>query len=149
VLVERVEGFAAQEDWQRGYPEINAFEAAQVVDGTTLIKLFVHITQAEQDKRLLARAQTPWKRWKTGIDDYHNRSRRSDYLDAMHDMFAETNTRAAPWIVIDGNNKKAARIAALTAIADRLEAAVPMVPPPLDPALAKLVREELGEDVEA
>ena len=128
VLVERVEGFATPDQWQRGYAEINAFEAAQVGDGTTLIKLFVHTTQKEQDKRLLARAQTPWKRWKTGVDDYHNRSRRADYLDAMHDMFAETDTLAAPWTVIDGNNKKAARIAALTVIADRLEAAVPMVP---------------------
>jgi polyphosphate kinase 2 (PPK2 family) len=149
VLVERVEGFATEAEWRAGYAEINAFEAAQVANGTTLVKLFVHTSQAEQDKRLLARARTPWKRWKTGVDDYHNRSRRADYLLAMNDMFELTDTLAAPWTVIDGNNKKAARIAALTLIADRLEAAVPMVPPPLDPALAKLVRAELGKDVEA
>lgn len=146
VLVERVEGFASDAEWRRAYAEINDFEAAQIVDGTTLVKLFIHTTQAEQDKRLLARLETPWKRWKTGLDDYHNRSRRADYLQAMHDMFAATDTPAAPWTVIDGNNKKAARIAALSAIADRLEAPVPMVPPPLDPELERVARAALGSD---
>jgi len=145
VLVERVEGFASPDEWRRGYDEINAFEAEQVDAGVTLVKLFVHTTQATQDKRLRARLKDPWKRWKTGIDDYHNRNRRADYLDAMHAMFAHTDTKAAPWTVIDGNNKKAARIAALTVIADRLEASVPMVPPPLDPELAELAREAFAE----
>ncbi|MBB3910660.1 polyphosphate kinase 2 family protein [Sphingomonas desiccabilis] len=138
VLVERVEGFANPDEWQRGYDEINAFEAQQVASGTTLVKLFVHVTQEEQDKRLRARIDDPWKRWKTGPDDFHNRSRRADYLAAMGDMFARTDTPEAPWIAIDGNNKKAARIAALTAIAERLEAAVPMDPPPLSDELATL-----------
>lgn len=136
VLVERVEGYATEEEWRRGYDEINAFEAGLAARGITLVKLFVHVTQAEQDKRLKARLADPWKRWKTGADDYRNRSKRADYLDAMHDMFARTD--AVPWHVVDGNNKKAARIAALTAIADRLEAAVDMTPPPLDPAVAAL-----------
>ena len=62
----------------------------------------------------------------------------------MEDMFRATDTRWAPWAVIDGNDKKAARIAALTAIADQLEARVPMTPPPLDPELEKIVRDQLG-----
>ena len=62
-------------------------------------------------------SQHPWKRWKTGADDFRNRARRDDYLAAMTEMFARTDTRWAPWKVIDGNNKKAARIAALTWIA--------------------------------
>lgn len=145
VLVERVEGFATPAEWQRGYDEINAFEAKQVASGTTLIKLFVHVTQDEQDKRLRARIAKPWKRWKTGQDDFHNRSRRADYLAAMADMFARTDTPEAPWIVIDGNNKKAARIAALTAIAERLEAAVPMDPPPLTDELVALRDQLVGD----
>ena len=144
VLVERVEGFASETDWKRGYDEINEFEAQQADSGTTIVKLFLHITQAEQDKRLKERLNDPWKRWKTGPDDYRNRSRREDYLDAMHDMFKRTDTRWAPWTVIDGNDKKSARIAALTAIADRLEAHVSMEPPPVDPALEKVAREALG-----
>lgn len=138
VLVERVERLATCDAWQRAYGEINAFEAQQVASGTTLVKLFVHVTQEEQDERLRARIDDPWKRWKTGPDDFHNRSRRADYLEAMADMFARTDTPQAPWIAIDGNNKKAARIAALTAIAERLERAVPMDPPPLTGELAIL-----------
>ena len=145
VLVERVEGFASPEEWQRGYDEINAFEAQQGASGTTLVKLFVHVTQEEQDKRLRARIDEPWKRWKTGRDDFHNRSRRAAYLEAMAEMFARTDTPYAPWIGIDGNNKKAARIAALTVIAERLEAAVPMEPPPLTDELVTL-RNQLTAD---
>lgn len=146
VLVERIEGYATEAEWRRAYDEINEFEAQQVDSGTVFVKLFVHVTQEEQDKRLKARLQHPWKRWKTGIDDYRNRARRADYLDAMAEMFRRTDTRWAPWHVIDGNDKKAARIAALTVIADRLEAAVPMDPPPLDPELEKVARKALGID---
>ena len=144
VLVERVEGYSSEAQWRRGYDEINEFEAQQSDSGTTIVKLFVHITQDEQDKRLRARLEHPWKRWKTGADDYRNRDKREDYLDAMAEMFRRTDTRWAPWHAIDGNNKKAARIAALTAIADRLEAAVDMEPPELDPDVEKLARKALG-----
>lgn len=146
VLVERVEGYATEAEWRRGYDEINEFEAQQKDSGTPVIKLFIHITQKEQDKRFRKRFLDPWKRWKTGADDYRNRARRDDYLKAMDEMFRQTDTRWAPWTVIDGNDKKAARIAALTHIAERLEALVPMDPPAPDPALEKLVKKELGLD---
>jgi hypothetical protein len=61
----------------------------------------------------------------------------------MNEMFGATDTRWAPWTLIDGNDKQSARIAALTAIADQLESKVPMDPPPLDPELERIVREEL------
>jgi polyphosphate kinase 2 (PPK2 family) len=143
VLVERVEGYASEKDWKRGYDEINEFEAQQVDSGTTIVKLFVHVSQKTQDKRLEARLDHPWKRWKTGLDDYRNRAKRDEYLEAMHDMFRRTDTRWAPWHVIDGNSKKPARIAALTLIADALEAAVDMTPPPLDPEVEKVARAAL------
>ena len=144
VLVERVEGFATPEEWERSYGEINAFEAKLVEGGTTLIKLFVHTSAHEQDKRLRARLTDPWKRWKTGLDDYRNRDKRPDYLAAMHEMFGRTDTGIAPWRVIDGNDKKTARIAALTYIADRLEAGVSMEPPALDPAVEARAEADLG-----
>lgn len=143
VLVERVEGFAGEAEWRAGYDEINAFEAQQVATGTTLVKLFVHITQAKQDEEFAERLDDPWKRWKTGDEDYRNRAKRADYLDAMHEMFARTDTAAAPWTVIDGNHKKPARLVALEAIADRLEAGVPMEPPALDPAFEARARAAL------
>lgn len=144
VLVERVENLCSEAEWKRGYDEINEFEAQQIDSGTHIVKLFVHVTQEEQDQRLAARLSTPWKRWKTGAEDYRNRARRDDYLTAMHEMFRQTNSRWAPWEVIDGNNKKAARIAALTYVADRLEAAVPMEMPEADPEVLTLAKEAFG-----
>ena len=144
VLVERVEGFCSEAEWKRGYDEINEFEAQQKDAGTTIVKLFLHITQEEQDKRITARLDHPWKRWKTGAEDFRNRARRKDYLKAMHDMFRLTDTRWAPWKVIDANHKKSARIAVLMHVADRLEASVKMTPPPLDPEVLMLAQDALG-----
>ncbi len=144
VLVERVEGYASKAEWTRGYDEINEFEAQQIEAGATIVKLFIHITQEKQDKELLERLDDPWKRWKTGPDDYRNRAKRADYLDAIDDMFTKTGTRHAPWTVIDGNSRKAGRIAALTAIADQLEARVKMVPPEIDPEFEKMARAALA-----
>ncbi len=141
VLVERVEGYATEAEWRRGYDEINAFEAQMIASGTSVIKLFIHVTQAEQDRRLKARLEEPWKHWKTGLEDYRNRDKRAEYLTAMAEMFARTDTVVAPWNVIDGNDKKAARIAALTHIADRLEADVPMKPPPLAVGVAAAAKD--------
>ena len=144
VAVERVEGFASEADWRRGFDEINEFEAGLAANGTTLLKLFIHVTQAEQDRRLAKRLDDPWKRWKTGKDDNRNRARRDDYLAAYADMFAQTDTRWAPWTIIDGNNKKAGRIAALTHVVTALENVVPMVHPPLDPEVVALAQAAFG-----
>jgi AMP-polyphosphate phosphotransferase len=144
VLVERVEGFCSEADWKRAYDEINEFEAQQRDNGAALIKVFMHITQETQDDRLRERLEDPWKRWKTGKDDYRNRVRRDDYLTAYADMFDRTDTRWAPWIVIDANDKKSARIAALTAIADALEKNVMMKPLDADPEVLKLAEDALG-----
>ncbi|MBC7987159.1 MAG: polyphosphate kinase [Sphingomonadaceae bacterium] len=143
VLVERVEGFASEAEWRRGFDEINEFEAQQKDDGTPVIKLFVHTTQQEQDERFRDRLEEPWKRWKLGPDDFRNRARRADYLESMAEMFRLTDTRWAPWKAIDGNDKKAARIAALSYVADELEKHVPDGFPEVDPEVAKLAGREL------
>jgi len=147
VLVERVEGFASPAEWQRGYDEINAFESQLVDHGVTLIKLLPHVSAKVQDKRLKARIEHPWKRWKTGAEDFRNRARRDDYLVAMEEMFLRTDGDLAPWKVLDGNNKKAARMAALAYVVERLEAAVDMTPPPIDPAVEKLAQDAWGKKV--
>ena len=108
------------------------------------MKVFVHITQKTQDKQLAQRLDDPFKRWKTGADDYRNRAKRSDYLDAMHEMFKRTDTRWAPWHVIDGNDRKSGGMAALTAVADALEKHVPMDMPEPDPAIVELAHEAFG-----
>ncbi|WP_420607661.1 polyphosphate kinase 2 family protein [Novosphingopyxis sp.] len=144
VLVERVEGLATEAEWTRGYDEINEFEASQTDLGTVLIKLFVHVTQDAQDARFLDRLEKPHKRWKITEDDFRNRKQRAAYLEAAHAMFARTDTRWAPWTAIDGNDKKAARIAAMTVVADRLDAALPEGFPELDKAVIKAAKKALG-----
>ncbi len=149
VLVERVEGLCSKAEWKRGYKEIEAFERQQVESGTNMVKLFVHITQQTQDEQLAQRLDTPWKRWKTGAEDYRNRAQRAAYLDAMHDMFCKTDGKQAPWHVIDNNVRKAGRIAALTYVADRLEALVPMDFPAADPEVVAMARAAFGYEPKA
>jgi polyphosphate kinase 2 (PPK2 family) len=144
VLVERVEGLATEAEWRRAYDEINAFEAEQAADGTILLKLFFHVTQQTQDKRLKARLAHPWKRWKLSAEDFRNRAKRPAYLEAVEEMLERTDTKAAPWRIVDGNDKKAARIAALTIVAEALEAAVPLDPPPIDAEVERLAKTALG-----
>jgi len=143
VLVERVEGFASKAEWRRAYDEINEYEAQLCADGAVIVKLFFHVTREVQDQRLRARLEHPWKRWKVTAEDLRNRGRREDYLAAIKDMFAATDTRWAPWRAIDGNDKKAARIAALTAVADALGTALPADPPPIRPEMEQLAQQML------
>ena len=145
ILVERVEGFATEAEWRRAYDEINEFESQLAASGTLIVKLFFHITQEEQDDRFRKRLDHPWKRWKIGAEDIRNRAKRGPYLDAMKDMFAHNDTHWAPWTVIDGNNKKAARIAALTRVADALAGVLPKDPPAPGPDQDEL-RKALGKD---
>ncbi len=143
VLVERVEGFASEAEWRRAYDEINELEASLANDGAVIVKLFFHVTQKEQDKRLAARLDHEWKRWKVGPEDFRNRARRADYLAAIKEMFAQTDSRWAPWTAIDGNDKKATRIAALTRVADTLAAALPGEPPPFRPEMEQAAQDFL------
>ena len=146
VLVERVEGFADKAEWRRAFDEINELESQLAAAGTVIVKLFFHVTEEEQAERLRARLDHPWKRWKVNAEDIRNRARRDDYLDAIKDMFHETDTRWAPWTAIDGNNKKSARIAALTEVADALAKALPKGPPD-SPDLEKLAKKlKKGDD---
>ena len=147
VLVERVEGFASETQWRRAYDEINEFESQLAADGTVLIKLFFHVSEAVQAERLLARLEHPWKRWKVTPEDERNLGRRADYLAALEHMFAETDTRWAPWQVVNGNDKKSARLASLGIVATALQRALPVEPPPASADLDGFVdrlRESVG-----
>ena len=144
VAVERVEGFASSEDWGRAYGEINAFESTLVTHGTRIVKLFLHVSQDEQDKRLVDRLEQSWKRWKVSAEDFRNRARRTDYVEAYEEMFDRTDTAHAPWHIIGANHKKAARLEGLRIIADTLAEGVDLTAPELDPGLRKLAEKELG-----
>ena len=143
VLVERVDKLTPRPDWKRGYAEINDFEALQCADGVRIAKLFLHITQKEQDKRLRERLETPYKRWKTGLDDYHNRARRAEYIEAYEDMF-DRCAKAVPWTVIVADDKKAARLAGIETALRLLGEGVDLTYPPVDPELRRVAEKALG-----
>ena len=144
VLVERVEGFCAPEDWKRGHDEINVFEQQQAEIGTKLIKIFLHVTQETQDTVLQERLEDPAKRWKVTAEDFRNRGKRGAYLEAIGDMLAKTDKPKARWAVFDGNSQKAARIAVLTYIAGEMAAHMPADFPEVDPAIAQLAKDQFG-----
>ncbi len=144
VLVERVEGFAAPDAWQRAYQEINEFERLLIDDGARVIKLFVHITKDEQLARFEQRLRDPVKRWKLTEEDIRNREKWPDYEAAIDDMFARTSTRRAPWCLVPGNKKWFARLAVLEHVTERLAEGVDISPPPLDPEIIRAAEAKLG-----
>lgn len=121
VLVERVEGFCSEADWQRAYGEINEFEEQLHRSGTILLKFFLYVSQEEQLRRFQERADTPFKRFKITDEDWRNREKWPLYEPAVCDMLERTSTGAAPWHLIASEDKAFGRIQVLRAIVDRLE----------------------------
>ena len=113
VLVERIEGFATKEEWGRAYDEINAFEESITAGDYIMLKFWIHIDSDEQLKRFNERAQDPYKSWKLTEEDWRNREKFDDYVNAADEMFKKTDTEHAPWVVVPGNNKLFARIQVL------------------------------------
>ncbi len=146
VLVERIEGFASEAEWKRAYREINDFEHMLADHGTRVIKIFLHISPAEQLRRFQDRLRNPGKRWKLSYEDFRNRKKWGDYEEATNDMFRKTSTGYAPWHAIPAENKKYARVAALKVIAKRLAAGVDLSPVTLDPQVIEEAREILEVD---
>lgn len=124
VLVERVEGFADRNAWQRAYDEINAFEKLLTDDGVALVKLFFHVSRKEQLERFEDRGKDPFKSWKLTDDDWRNRKKRKLYEKAMNEMFARTSSKNAPWTLVEGDYKWWARVKASATVADVLEGAL-------------------------
>jgi polyphosphate:AMP phosphotransferase len=121
VLVERVERFATPEEWGRAFAEINHFEEELVSSGCVLLKYWLHITKDEQERRFIERRDTPYKSWKLTDEDWRNREKWDLYEVAVDQMVERTSTSVAPWVLVEGNDKRFARIKVLRAFADRLE----------------------------
>ena len=122
VLVERIEGFAKDDEWQRAYDEINRFEAALAASGTLVIKYWLAIDKKEQLKRFEEREETAYKQFKLTDDDWRNRDKWSDYVQSAADMLARTDTKNAPWCVIANNDKRQARLEVLDHAIEQLSA---------------------------
>ena len=113
VLVERVEALTDKAVWQRAYDEINRFEADLTAAGTIVIKYWLAIDKKEQLKRFEDRRETPHKQFKLTDDDWRNRDKWPDYVQAAADMLARTDTIDTPWCVIATNEKRRARLEVL------------------------------------
>lgn len=119
VLVERIENFATKEEWSRAYDEINQFEKVLTDDRYIIVKFWIHITSEEQLERFKARQVDPYKHWKLTEEDWRNREKWPAYVKAAEDMFAKTDTKYAPWVLIEGNDKKYARIQVMKKVIER------------------------------
>ncbi len=124
VLVERVEGFALEEEWRRAYAEINAFEQQLTEHGVVVVKYWLHITPEEQLQRFHLRENVPFKRWKLTDEDWRNRDKWNAYESAVNDMIEKTSTGAAPWTLIPANDKRHARLTVLDTLCRRLKTAI-------------------------
>ena len=110
VLVERVEGFATEEQWRRAYDEIDDFERMLADEGMIIVKFWLHISDEEQLKRFERRRQDPLKTWKLTDEDWRNREKRPAYEAAVEEMFERTDTEHAPWRIVPGESKRYARV---------------------------------------
>ena len=121
VMVERLEGFCSENDWQRAYNEINEFEKELTDWGAVVVKFWVQIDKDTQLARFEDRQATPEKQWKITDEDWRNREKWDLYEDAINEMLTKTNTDFAPWHVLESNDKKYARIKALKTVTKAIE----------------------------
>ncbi|NDL68260.1 phosphate--AMP phosphotransferase [Anaerotalea alkaliphila] len=113
VMVERIEGFAAMEEWDRAYGEINDMERHLANAGALVLKFFLYIDKDEQLRRFEDRTREPDKVHKITDEDWRNREKWDAYLDAMNEMLVRTDTSWAPWIIVEGQDKRHARVKVL------------------------------------
>lgn len=121
VLVERVESFTNDHEWQRAYAEINRFEQDLTDAGAIVIKFWLAIDKKEQLERFEDRQETPHKQFKITKEDWRNRDKWKQYVQAASDMLARTNTTTAPWHVVASNDKRTARLMVLDYAIEQLE----------------------------
>jgi polyphosphate kinase 2 (PPK2 family) len=125
VLVERVEGFATDEQWRRAYQEIVDFERTLCAEGMLLIKFWLHISHEEQERRFVRREADRLKRWKLTEEDWRNREKRDAYTAAVEEMLERTSHPDAPWVVVEAEQKRFARVKVLEETIRLIEAGLP------------------------
>jgi len=121
VLVERVEGFASEEQWRRAYGEIRAYEAMLRGEGVLVLKFWMHVSDEEQERRFRKRADDPLKAWKLTDEDWRNRARRADYVAAIEDMLRATDTPETPWVLVEADDKRFARVKVVESVIAHLD----------------------------
>ena len=123
VMVERLEGFCSENDWQRAYNEMNEFEKELSDWGAVVIKFWVQIDNKTQLERFTDRQNTPEKQWKITDEDWRNREKWDQYEEAVNEMLKKTSTTFAPWHILESNDKHYARLKALRIVIDSIKKA--------------------------
>jgi len=129
LVEERLAGQADGKRWSRACDEINEFEAQQRDNGTVIVKLFFHVSADIQAARINALLCDPWRRHLVTPNDVAEVSMRETTLPILHDMFTLTDTRWAPWRIINANDEHAARIATLEVMVETMTKGFPAEPP--------------------
>ena len=116
VIVERIEGFCTEEQWRRAYQEINEFERTLADHGAVICKFWLHISPEEQLARFRRRESIASKNYKITDEDWRNRAKWPQYLEAVSDMLRQTSTPHAPWTIVEANDKLWARVKVLNTV---------------------------------
>jgi polyphosphate kinase 2 (PPK2 family) len=124
VLVERVERFVKKMAWRDAYEQINQFERWLADDGQVLLKFFFHISQKEQRKRLTRMERDPLERWKVEKEDWRRNRRYGEWVEAVDEMLARTDTPYAPWTVVEATDARWARVKVFDTLVRRMDAAL-------------------------
>jgi len=140
VLVVRVRDIVPEKVWRKRYEHLRNFEQMLADEGTTIVKIFLHISKDEQRERLQARIDDPTKHWKFEFGDLEERKLWDDYQTAFGDMVLETSTADAPWYVIPANRKWYRNVVLSQILVDTLEK-IAGEPFPADPELEGVVVE--------
>ena len=122
VLVERVEGFATTEQWSRAYDEIVEFERTLTAEGMIMVKIWMHVSEAEQLERFESRKRDPLRSWKLTDEDWRNREKRPAYEAAVEEMLERTDRSTARWHVVAGDDKRSARVSVIELVCAAIEA---------------------------
>lgn len=121
VMVERLEGFCAEDEWRRAYNEMNKMEESWANGGAIVLKFWMQIDKDEQERRFTDRQQNPDKQWKITDEDWRNRAKWDQYEVTVDEMLLRTSTTYAPWIIVEANSKYYARIKVLRTVIDAIE----------------------------
>jgi polyphosphate kinase 2 len=119
--VERVMGFATEDQVEQFFQDVPEFERMLVRSGIILIKYWFSITDEEQQMRFLMRIHDPLKQWKLSPMDLQSRIRWEDYTRAKEEMLARTNIPEAPWFIVPGNDKRRARLNCIAHLLDHID----------------------------
>ncbi|MBI3230127.1 MAG: polyphosphate kinase 2 family protein [Burkholderiales bacterium] len=138
VLVPRVHGWIDEHECEQRYRHIIAFENMLHETGTTILKIFIHISRQEQTNRLRARLQDPQKQWKFDASDLHERPYWDAYQQAYWQAMSVTDADSAPWYIVPGNSKTQRNLQIAMLVKETLEN-MQLAFPPFRPDLAQLV----------